>query len=61
MGIGDPKSDLWKENLMKNRCADARIFIPVDWTGDGVEGCGRPADLGDDMADPPMVKNVKIS
>jgi len=39
MGIADPDSDVWKENLNKNKCKKARIFIPIDWDGGGDAAC----------------------
>jgi len=39
LGVGDAKTDTWKSNLEKCKCKSARIFIPVDWSGYGSEGC----------------------
>jgi hypothetical protein len=60
LGLGDAASSLWKENLEKNKCTKARIFIPVDWTGHGSADC---SDSGDEEgAEPaPMIKSVMVS
>lgn len=57
MGLGDPSSSTWKENLEKNKCTKARIFIPIDWTGSG--DCAEPAEEGAEPA--PMIKSVMVS
>lgn len=61
LGIADPESETWKENLNKNKCKKARIFIPVDWTGAGDPACERPADLDEDAPDPPVIKGVSVT
>lgn len=45
-------------NLQKCECKKARIFIPIDWTGEGDPACTRPEDLPEDAPDPPVVKGV---
>lgn len=60
-GIGDNEAETWKENLSKNKCKKARIFIPIDWTGAGNPACERPADLDENAPDPPVIKGVMVS
>lgn len=33
LGVGNPNTEDWKDNLKKCNCANARIFIPIDWSG----------------------------
>lgn len=64
MGVGDVAGSLWKENLEKNKCTKARIFIPIDWSGHGSEGCSDPAaEEGEEgaAAPIPMIKSVMIT
>jgi len=32
-GFSPDTADQWKDNLNKNKCKFARIFLPVKWTG----------------------------
>jgi len=44
MGLGKPGSEKWVSALNANRCKYARIFIPVQWTGEGDETCKKKED-----------------
>jgi len=61
LGVADPTTEIWKDNLNKCRCKKARIFIPIDWSGEGNAACERPASLPADAPDPPMIKGVTIN
>lgn len=61
LGIADPTSEKWKENLNLNKCKNARVFIPIDWDGGGDPGCQRPPDLDEDAPDPPTIKSVSVT
>jgi len=39
LGVADPTTEIWKDNLNKCRCKKARIFIPIDWSGEGNAAC----------------------
>jgi hypothetical protein len=60
LGLGDPSGGLWKENLEKNKCKRARIFIPIDWSGHGSEDCSDE-EPEEGAVPPPMIKSVMIS
>jgi hypothetical protein len=61
LGVADPDTETWKDNLNKNKCKKARVFLPVDWSGGGDPACERPADLDEDAPDPPVIKGVYVN
>lgn len=59
MGLGDPTSQTWKDNLVKNHCKKARIFIPINWTGGADLNCAETTEAG--VMSTPMVKSVRVN
>jgi len=59
MGIGKPNSEKWTTALNANRCKYARIFIPVQWTGDADDSCKKNP-KGNEPG-PSKFRNVRVT